>query len=211
METTSGWENWFRHVGQDWNKIIIGQTPDRRYADLTGQSVAEMAKAVGEDPWDTFFSLVRAGAFALPESMTEPNKILAIQQPFVSFCTDVGPAGGSLIASHPRAYGSFPRLLSRYVRELAAVSLEQAVSQATAAAANNILAYDRGRIAEGLAADIVVFDFARLADRATFTRPRELSEGVMYVMVNGTLVLEGGQFTGRRPGRVLRGPGHSAK
>jgi N-acyl-D-amino-acid deacylase len=211
METTSGWENWFRHVGQDWNKVIIGQTPDRRYADLAGQSVAEMAKAVGEDPWDTFFNLVRAGAFALPESMTEPNKILAIQQPFVSFCTDVGPAGGSLIASHPRAYGSFPRLLSRYVRELAAISLEQAISQATAAAANNILAYDRGRIAEGLAADIVVFDFARLADRATFTRPRELSEGVMYVMVNGTLVLEGGQFTGRRPGRVLRGPGYSPK
>jgi N-acyl-D-amino-acid deacylase len=211
METSSGWENWFRHVGQDWNKIIIGQTPDRRYADLAGQSVAEMAKAVGEDPWDTFFNLVRAGAFALPESMTEPNKILAIQQPFVSFCTDVGPAGGSLIASHPRAYGSFPRLLSRYVRELAAVSLEQAVSQATAAAANNILAYDRGRIAEGLAADIVVFDFARMADRATFTRPRELSDGVMYVMVNGTLVLEGGQFTGRRPGRVLRGPDYSPK
>ncbi len=78
METTAGWENWYRHVGRDWNKVIIGQTADRRYAPLAGQSVAEMAKAKNEDPWDTFFNLVRAGAFALPESMSEENKLLAL-------------------------------------------------------------------------------------------------------------------------------------
>jgi N-acyl-D-aspartate/D-glutamate deacylase len=207
METTAGWENWYRHVGFDWNKVVIGQTNDRRYSPLAGQSVGEMAKARGEDPWDTFFNLVKAGAFALPESMSEENKIQAIQQEFISFCTDVGPAGGSLSASHPRAFGSFPRLLSKYVRELGAISLERAVAQASAAGANNVLAYDRGRIAVGQAADVIVFDYEKLADKATFAKPSELSVGMKYVLVNGQLVLADGKFTGALPGRVLRGPG----
>jgi N-acyl-D-amino-acid deacylase len=209
METTIGWENWFRHVGRDWNKVVIGQTAHPRYKPLVGGTVAELAKANSEDPWDTFFNLVRSGAFALPESMTEANKIVAMQQPFVSFCTDVGPAGGSQIASHPRAFGSFPRLLSRYVRDLGAISLERAVAQASASAANNILAYDRGRIAEGLAADIIVFDYLQLTDKATFSQPSAVSEGMQHVLVNGTLVLENGKVTGQRPGRVLRGPGYT--
>jgi N-acyl-D-amino-acid deacylase len=210
METTSGWENWFRHVGGDWNKVVIGLAQNPRYAKLAGQSVAQIAKACGEDPWETFFELVASGAFALPESMTDANKILAMQQPFVSFCTDVGPAGGSRIASHPRAFGSFPRLLKYYVRDLGAISLERAVAQASAAAANNILARDRGRIAEGLAADVIAFDYDAIADRATFEKPHEQSVGVKYVIVNGELVLKAGEFTGKRPGRVLRGPGFRA-
>jgi len=208
METTAGWENWFRHCNHDWGKIVIGQTADRRYASLAGQSVAEMAKAQGEDAWDTFFNLVRAGAFALPESMSEENKLAAIREEFISFCTDVGPAGGSQIASHPRAFGSFPRLLSKYVRDLGTISLERAIAQASAAGANAILAYDRGRLAEGLAADIIVFDYEKLADKATFAKPSELSVGMQYVLVNGVLVLDAGKYTGQRPGRVLRGPGH---
>jgi N-acyl-D-amino-acid deacylase len=211
METTGGWENWYRHVGQDWKKVIIGRTSDKRYAEHSGKSVAEMAKAVGEEPWDTFFNLVRSDAFALPESMTDANKILAMQQEFCSFCTDVGPAGGSEIASHPRAFGAFPRLLSRYVRDLGAISLERAVAQASAVAANDVLAYDRGRIAEGLAADVIVFDYAKLTDKATFAKPHELSEGMKYVVVNGVLVLDDGKYTGKRPGRVLRGPGYKTE
>lgn len=208
IETTGGWENWFRHVGNDWDRIVIGQTGAPRYRDLTGQTVAAMAKARDEDAWDTFFNLVGSGAFALPQSMTDANKILALQQEFVSFCTDVGPAGGSRIASHPRAFGSFPRLLSRYVRDLGAISLERAIAQASAVATNEILARDRGRIAEGLAADVIVFDYEQLADRATFAEPDALSVGMKYVVVNGTLVLEDGKFTGKLPGRVLRGPGY---
>jgi N-acyl-D-amino-acid deacylase len=207
IETTAGWENWFRHVGFDWNKVIIGQTSDRRYAPLAGQSLAAIAKANSEDPWDTFFNLVRAGAFALPESMSEENKLQALREEFISFCTDVGPAK-SLIASHPRAFGSFPRLLSHYVRDLGAMSLERAVAQASAAAANNVLAYDRGRIAEGLAADIIVFDYDQLTDKATFAKPSAPSLGIKHVLVNGALVLDDGRFTGRLPGRVLRGPGY---
>ncbi|HUQ68346.1 MAG TPA: serine hydrolase, partial [Planctomycetaceae bacterium] len=210
METTDGWENWFRHVGHDWDRIVIGQASDRKYADVVGQSVAAIAKAKQEDPWDTFFHLVSTGAFALPQSMTEANKILAMQQEFVSFCTDVGPAGGDSSASHPRAYGSFPRIISRYVRDLGAISLERAVAQASAAAANNVLAFDRGRIAEGLAADVIVFDYDQLTDKATFDKPSAVSEGMKHVFVNGRAVLKDGRFTGQKPGRVLRGPGYRA-
>ncbi len=208
IESTEGWENWYRHAGKDWNRIVIGRSNDPRYAAHDGQSLAVMAKACKEDPWDTFFNLVRSGAFALPQTMTDANKILAMQQEFVSFCTDVGPAGGSRSASHPRAFGAFPRLLSRYVRELGAISLERAVAQASAAAANDVMAYDRGRIAIGLAADVIAFDYQQLVDRADFQHPDAVSEGVKHVIVNGKLVLQNGQFTGARPGRVLRGPGY---
>lgn len=207
METTTGWENWFRHVGHDWDRVVIGQTNQPRYREHVGQSIAKIAQATGEDPWDTFFNLVKAGAFALPQSMTEANKILAMRENFVSFCTDVGPASGDLIASHPRAFGSFPRMLSHYVRDLGAISLERAVAQASSTAANAVFAYDRGRISEGLAADVVVFDYQQLRDQATFSKPSALSVGVKHAIVNGQLVLKDGALTDNRPGRVLRGPG----
>lgn len=208
METTGGWENWYRHVGQDWEKIIIGQTNASRYQDSVGQSIAAIAKSKNEDPWETFFGLAQAGAFALPQSMSEANKILALQQEFISFCTDVGPMSSEQFASHPRAAGAFPRLFARYVRDLGAISLERAVAQASAVAANEILAFDRGRIVEGLSADLCVFDFEKLTDKATFAKPGELSEGMKHVLVNGVLVLQDGKLTSKRPGRVLRGPGY---
>ena len=211
METTGGWENWFRHVGNDWNRIIIGQANDAKYRDVVGQSVTAIAKVKNEDPWDTFFNLLQTGAFALPESMTDANKILAMQQEFVSFCTDVGPSSRDLSASHPRAFGAFPRLFAKYVRDLGAISLERAVAQASAVAANEVLAFDRGRIAEGLAADLCVFDYEKLTDKATFADPRAVSEGMKHVVVNGKLVLKDGEFTGARPGRVLRGPGYRSE
>lgn len=210
MEETEGWENWFRHVDHDWDRIIIGQSEDPHYHDVLGKSVAVIAKAKGEDVWETFFRLASRGAFALPQSMTDANKIMAMQQPFVSFCTDVGPSSGGRSASHPRGFGSIPRLLSRYVRDLGAISLERAVAQGSAAAANVVLCHDRGRIAEGLAADLIVFDFQGLADRADFSTPDAVSEGMRFVIVNGKIVLEHGEFTGATPGRVLRGPGYDA-
>ncbi|MEQ1824478.1 MAG: amidohydrolase family protein, partial [Pirellula sp.] len=112
MESADGWENWYRNVNRDWGRVIIGQTSERRYAEQFGQSISKIAEIHQEDPWETFASLVRASAFALPQSMSEANKVLALQQDFISFCTDVGPDNGSLSASHPRAYGSFPKLIS---------------------------------------------------------------------------------------------------
>jgi N-acyl-D-amino-acid deacylase len=207
METGTGWENWFGHVGHDWDRVILGRIQDPAYARYNGKSLGEIARAAGKDPWDVFFAIARAGAFAMPQSMSEANKIKAMRQDFVSFDTDAGPAGGSGIASHPRAWGAFPRVLARYVRELGALTLEEAVHRMTAVAANEVMAYDRGRLAVGQAADVVIFDPAVVRDRATFGEPDLPSEGMPYVIVNGVTVLEQSKYTGATPGRVLRGPG----
>ncbi len=208
MEGGAEYENWFRHIGSDWNKLIVGTASDSRFNGTTGKSLAEIAKQRDEDPWDTFFELVKASAFVLPESMAEANIKLAMQQPFVSYCTDVGPAGGSRIASHPRAFGALPRVFAHFVREQKTIPLERAVSQASAAAANNILAFDRGRLTIGAAADVIVFDFDRFTDKATFAQPHAQAEGMKFVLVNGELVWDDGKITKQRPGRVLRGPGY---
>ncbi len=208
MESEGGWENWYRHTGNDWNKVVLGNITHKEYSRFAGQTLGAIAAETKEDPWDVFFKIAKTGAFALPQSMTDANKIKLMQQEFISFCTDVGPAGGSRIASHPRAAGSFPRLLSHYVRDLGAISLERVVAQASAVAANEVMAYDRGRIAVGLAADIIVFDYGQLADKATFAEPLRHSVGMKYVLVNGQLVLDDGKLSKNRPGRVLRGPGY---
>jgi N-acyl-D-amino-acid deacylase len=209
IETDSGYENWFRHAGRDWDRVIVGRIRMEDYQKFNGQSIAAISRATGKEAWDVFWDLVcGGGAFAMPQTMSDANKIKAMQAEFVAFCTDVGPAGGSGIASHPRAYGSFPRILGRYVRELGVMSLERAVSKMSGLAANQVLAHDRGRIVEGLAADIVIFDPTTVADRATFADPTGTSEGINTVIVNGQVVFEDGKLTGALPGRVLRGPGH---
>ena len=208
MLTTDGWENWFRHVGHDWSKVVVGNPGKGPYAEFAGSTIAEIAEKQGEDPWDTFFNLVGEKAFVMPQSMTDANLILKMQQEFISFCTDVGPIQDVGGASHPRGFGAFPRMLSRYVRDLGAISLEQAVAKASASAANKVMAYDRGRISEGMAADVIVFDYNGLTENATFAQPHELSSGMKYVIVNGEVVLEDGKYTGKRPGKVLRGPGY---
>lgn len=207
METSSDYENWYRHAGFDWNRVVLGSLTGDSYGKLNGESVAAIAKKVSKNPWDVFFDAARRDAFAMPQTMSEANLILAMRQEFISFCTDVGPAGGSRIASHPRAAGSFPKILSRYVRDLGVLSLEQAVARMTSVAANDILLHDRGRLANGLPADLVVFDPAKVADRATFAEPLATSDGFRFVIVNGQVVLEEGRWSGIRPGRVLRGPG----
>lgn len=207
MEELSGWENWYAHAGKDWDRIVLGDIEHPPYRQYAGSTIQEIADAEGKDAWDVFFEVARAGAFAMPQTMLEANKFAAMRAEFTSFDTDVGPAGGSRIASHPRGYGSFPRILARYVREFGVMTLEEAIHKMTAAAANEILAFDRGRLAPGLAADIVVFDAERIRDRATFGQPTLPSEGVSLVVVNGEVVLEGGEQTNARPGRVLRGPG----
>ena len=205
MESLGGWENWFAHAGKDWDRIVA-VTRDSRYAAWNGSSIAAMAREAGKDPWDVFFDLARGETFAMPQTMSEANKIKAMQQEFTAFDTDAGPAGTD-ISVHPRAFGAFPRLFARYVRDLGALSLEAAVQRASAVAANEIGAFDRGRLAPGLAADIVIFDPVRIRDRATFAEPNLPSEGISVVIVNGVPVLEDGRYTGAKPGKVLRGPG----
>jgi N-acyl-D-aspartate/D-glutamate deacylase len=207
MEEERGWENWYVHAGRDWDRVVVARLGDPAFAGQDGRSIGEIARLGGRDPWDVFFALARSGAFAMPQTMSEANKIKAMCADFTSFDTDAGPAAGPGAASHPRAYGSFPRVLARYVRELGVLTLEAAVHRMTAVAANEILARDRGRLAPGLAADIVVFDAAAIRDAATFARPDLPSTGVKLVIVNGVPVLEDGKYTGAAPGKVLRGPG----
>lgn len=207
IESTDGWENWYRHAGEDWDRIIIGNSTSEKYGKWHGKSIADIAAAADEDPWDTFFNLVQANAFALPETMSKANIVKAMQEEFISFCTDVGPASESRSVSHPRSHGAFPRLFSQYVRNLGCISLERAVAQASAVAANDVAAYDRGRLAIGLAADIVVFDYDKFTDTATPAEPRSMPKGMLHVIVNGNIALKNGRLTNHRPGRVLRGPG----
>ncbi|HEX9895312.1 MAG TPA: amidohydrolase family protein, partial [Gemmatimonadales bacterium] len=211
MEREIGWENWYAHAGRDWDRVVLANIRHADFARYNGQSVQAIAAVTGKDPWDVFFAIAQADAFAMPQTMSEANKIKAMREEFTSFDTDVGPAGGSGIASHPRAWGAFPRVFARYVRDLGALSLEAAVHRASAVAANEIGAYDRGKLAPGLAADIVVFDPLAIRDRATFAEPSAPSEGVRFVIVNGVVVLEEGKYTGAKPGRVLRGPGWDGK
>jgi N-acyl-D-aspartate/D-glutamate deacylase len=208
MEAETGWENWYRHIGSDWQNVVLGQIKAPAYAGGSGRSLAEIAQSAGKDPWDVFFEIAAAGAGALPRSMSEANVIKAMRQEFVSFCTDMGPAGSAEALVHPRGAGAFPRILARYVRELGLLSLEQAVSQMTAVAANELTLYDRGRIAPGAAADLVAFDFDRIRDRSTFAEPGKTAEGVVHVLVNGVPVIESGRTTEALPGRVLRRAGH---
>ncbi|HVJ68436.1 MAG TPA: serine hydrolase [Caulifigura sp.] len=208
METVGGWENWFRHTGQNWDKVVVGKTSDKEFRDSPGTTIHALAEKFKKDPWDVFFQLCKADTFVLPQTMAEANVSRAMREEFVSFCTDVGPDDNSGSAAHPRAYGAFPRLFARYVREWGVISLERAVAQASAVAANEVLAYDRGRIAEGLAADVVVFDEARFSDNATFAEPHKVADGMKFVLVNGVTVFEGAKLTGKKPGRILRGPGY---
>lgn len=208
IETEGGWENWYRHVGSDWDKVVLVQIKANAYAARSGESLGAIARGAGRDPWDVFFEVARSGAGALPQSMTEANVIKAMREEFVSFCTDMGPAGASDALGHPRGYGAFPRIIARYVRDLGVLSLEQAVHRMTAVAANDLTLYDRGRIAPGAAADLVVFDFDRTRDRSTFAQPGVPAEGIVHVLVNGRPVIEASRPTSDRPGRVLRRGGH---
>jgi N-acyl-D-aspartate/D-glutamate deacylase len=205
IETTSDWENWYRHVGRDWNNILVasvGQDADKRFE---GKSVAELAKLRGTDAWTTFFDLVEQGSVSVnPLSMNEEQKHAALRQEWVSIDTDAGPTPLTATGAHPRAFGAFPRILAKYVREDRVISLEGAVRRMTSLAANAVRLYDRGRLALGLPADLTLFDPVKVRDTATFTKPLSLPEGIPYVIVNGRVAIDNGELTGENAGRVLR-------
>ncbi|MEZ4945194.1 MAG: D-aminoacylase [Cyclobacteriaceae bacterium] len=207
METLAGWENWFAHAGKNWDRIVVAHLEGTPYATHNGSTIGAISKAEKKLPWDVFFDLTMYEVFAMPQTMSEVNKMKAMREEFTSFDTDAGPAATGY-AVHPRGYGAFPRVLSHYVKGLGVLSLEGAIHRMSAVAANEIMAYDRGTLAPGLAADIVLFDFNTIEDRATFGSPSNLSEGVKWVIVNGKVVIENNKYTGAKPGKVIRGPGY---
>jgi N-acyl-D-amino-acid deacylase len=209
VENTYDWENWYRHVGDDWENVLIVSAPEEIDSAVIGMSIAEAAGVLGTDAWGAFFDLVRAGGVSVnPRSMNEAQKWDALRAPFVMIDTDASPVNPAVAAaSHPRAFGAFPRVIAKYVREDRVITLEEAIRRMTSLAANRLGLYDRGLVAPGMAADLVVFDPARLTDRADFGDPLQYAEGVDYLVVNGALVIDDAVLTDARPGRLLRRQG----
>ena len=206
VETTTDWENWYHHVGEDWGEVLIAGVGSPEDRDLVGRSLAEAARHRGVDPWDLFFDLVRGGGVSVnPRSMNQEQKRQAMRAPFVCFDTDASPLDPERVdASHPRAFGSFPRVLAKYVREEGVLSLEEAVRRLSSLPAGILGLEDRGTIRPGARADLVVFDPDRVRDRATFEDPLRYAEGIDDVFVDGVAVIRGGEVTGALPGTPIR-------
>jgi len=210
---TSEWDNGYLTAGSPENILLVGFKSEALKA-LTGKTLAEVAAMRGTSPEETAMDLVIAddsGVSSVFFSMSEDNIRKKIRQPWVSFCSDaesVAPEGVFLKSGfHPRTYGSFARLLGKYVRDEKLIPLEEAVHRLTALPAENLRLDRRGRLARGCFADIVVFDPATIQDHATFAQPHQYATGVVHVFVNGVQVLKDGEHTGAKPGRVVRGPG----
>ena len=207
------WDNTYAAAGTPDDILLASFDVDSldRYA---GRTLAEVAEVRGTAPEQTAMDLVLQNGGdvqAIYFTMSEENLKKKIRQPWVSWCSDasaLAPEGVFLDSHpHPRAYGSFARLLGRYVREEGVIPLAEAVRRLTSLPAENLRLERRGRLAAGNYADIVVFDPDRVRDHATFEEPHQLATGVEHVIVNGVRVIRDGSHTGATPGRVVRGPG----
>jgi dihydroorotase/N-acyl-D-amino-acid deacylase len=214
METPGSWENneWEEIRGPE--DILIGAVQNPALLPLQGKTLAQIARQKKVDPIDALCDLLiedQAYTSVAVFGMAEPDVLLALKQPWVSINNDSqGTAPDGILGQehpHPRAYGTFPRILRKYVREEKQLSLEDAIRKFSSLPAQRMHLADRGVLKAGMWADVVVFDPARIRDLATFAQPNQLSEGMRWVLVNGVPVIADGQATGALPGKVLRGPG----
>jgi len=214
LEAPSGdWDNeWQEIPGPEAVMIGVVQNPELKK--FQGKRLSEVAQMMHKDPMDALFDLLTQDTFAecAVFGMSEPDVALALQQPWVSIDNDSSGASPDGILGeehpHPRAYGTFPRILRKYVREEEKLTLEEAIRKFSALPAQRMRLTDRGVLKQGMWADVVVFDPQTVRDLATFDEPNRLSEGMDYVLVNGVSVIEGGKMTGALPGKVLRGAGY---
>jgi dihydroorotase/N-acyl-D-amino-acid deacylase len=208
--TTTEWEN-LCQLASPHNVLILGITKpeNMKYA---GKRLSEIATMMNE-PWDeAIMDLLiseRQRIGTVYFLMSEDNVKLNLAQPWMKFGTDAGGVDPDSARglTHPRAYGNFPRIMGKYVRDEHVMPLEDAVRKATSAVATRLSIPDRGLLREGFFADITVFDPETIGDRSTFEQPHQPSVGVKYVFINGQMVVRDGHHTGAKPGRVLRGPG----
>jgi N-acyl-D-amino-acid deacylase len=213
---SSRWDNeWDEVPGPE--SILIGVVKNPALLSLQGQTIAAIAKSRGKNPLDTLLDiLVEDSGFTQVAvfGMQEADVALALQQPWVSIDNDSSGASpeGKLGEEHPhpRAYGTFPRILHKYVREEHLLSLPEAIRKFSALPAQRMRLTDRGVLKRGLWADVVVFDPATITERSTFSSPNQLAVGMRWVLVNGVPVIDEGKMTGAKPGHVLRGPGYKA-
>src|SRR4051812_47491 len=209
----AGWDNeWQEIPGPEAITICVVQNPELK--SLQGKTLAEIAVLWKKDPIDTLFDiLVRDHAYTEVAvfGMSEPDITLAVSQPWMAFDNDSqGTAPTGLLGEehpHPRAYGTFPRVIRKFVREDRLLTLEEAIRKMSALPAQKMRLADRGVLKAGMWADVVVFDPDRLTDKATFEDPNQLSVGMDYVLVNGVPVIAAGKATNALPGRILRGAG----
>jgi dihydroorotase/N-acyl-D-amino-acid deacylase len=207
------WDNeWQEIPGPEAIQIAVVQNPE--LLPLQGEKLSEVAALWKEDAIDALCDiLIKDNAFTdvAVFGMDEPDVRLALKQPWVSIDNDSqGTSPDGLLGKehpHPRAYGTFPRILRKYVREENQLTLPDAIRKFTALPAQRMRLIDRGVLKQGMWADVVVFDPATIRDKATFENPNQFSEGMEYVLVNGVPVIAGGKMTGALPGKVLRGPG----
>ncbi|HET9309432.1 MAG TPA: D-aminoacylase [Candidatus Sulfotelmatobacter sp.] len=213
LTPSKAWDNeWQEIPGPD--AVMIGAVENPKLLPMQGKRLSEVAKLWNKDPIDALFDfLIEDPASSVAVfGMSQPDVTLALQQPWVSIDNDSeGTSPDGLLGQahpHPRAYGTFPRILRKYVREDKALTLEDAIRKFSALPAQRMRLTDRGVLKAGMCADVVIFDPATVRDRATFDNPNQLSEGMEYVLVNGVPVIDQGKMTGALPGKVLRGPAY---
>ena len=211
LDPNQDWYNHFLAVGSDWDRMLLVQLRTAANAPFVGRTMRDLIEARGGDPFDVLFDvLVEEGGSVRTVYFhhREDDMLHALRKPYVSVGSDGaaispdGPSGGT--HPHPRWYGTFPRVLGRYVREQGKLALPEAVRKMTSMNAEKLGILDRGLVREGLLADLVVFDANTVVDRATFDRPHQYPDGILHVFVNGEEVLANGAHTGRLPGRVIR-------
>jgi len=200
------------HVSPE--KILLVGFKNEKLRHLIGKTLAEIAAERGKSPGETVVDLIYeddSRIQAVYFSMSEENIKKKIALPFMSFCSDAGSYATEGVflnkSTHPRAYGSFARLLGKYVREEKIITLEEAIRKLTSQPAQNLKIKKRGMLKEGYFADVVIFDPDKITDNATFKQPHQYATGMIHVLVNGKQVLKDGEHTGALPGRVVRGPG----
>jgi N-acyl-D-amino-acid deacylase len=214
MTLSTSWDNeWQEIPGPE--AILISSVLEPKLHDLLGKRISDIAKQWGKDPIDTICDVLIEDSGATSVSvfgMQESDVELALKQPWVSVDNDAeGTSPEGILGQdhpHPRAYGTFPRVLSKFVREEKLLTLPDAIRKFSALPAQRMRITDRGVLKEGMWADLVVFDPEKVHDVATFDNPNQFSVGMDYVLVNGELVIDNGKMTNALPGKVLRGPGY---
>ncbi len=205
-----GWYNHYLAMGE-WDGCLVASVKSEANRKYEGKSIAEISELSGKKPADVVFDLLldeRGSVPAVYFLMSEEDLRVAMRRPWVSIGSDGtavrpdGPLGSG--KPHPRWYGTFPRVLGRYVREEHVLTLPEAIRKMTSLNAEKLGVEDRGLLRAGKRADIAIFDPERIADRATFDDPHQYPVGIEYVIVNGALVIDKEQHTGARPGRILR-------
>lgn len=214
LTPTVAWDNPWQEIPGP-QSVLICAVDNPKLVPLQGKTIAQIAKLWGKDPIDTILDLLiqdKAQTQVAVFGMSQPDVTLALKQPWVSIDTDsegVSPTG--ILGQghpHPRAYGTFPRILRKYVRQEHILTLPEAIHKFTALPAQRMRFTDRGVLKKDMWADIVVFNPATIRDVATYANPNQLSKGMDYVLINGVPVIDQGKMTGALPGKVLRGEGY---